>query len=307
MRSLIITLTVLAMSIGNAHSQIRSDSEADTKVSRPAFESDTGPIIAVDSGHYNYHTIGNRYAPFAALLRNDGFRVIDSAAPFNAQTLANIKVLVVSNALPQALAENWKLPASSAFDPAEIAAVKAWVMKGGSLLLIADHLPFAGSARDLALAFGFRFEDGVVEPDPLGASRDIFTKADGTLRDDVITRGRNSGEAISALRTFTGSAFRAPAAARSIIVLPPGFVIHDCGLPCPAGVPERDAGGYLQGAILKEGQGRVAVFGEAAMFSAQVMPSAMPPFRFGFNASGAEQNKQFILNLLHWLAGVLPE
>jgi hypothetical protein len=84
-------------------------------------------------------------------------------------------------------------------------------------------------------------------------------------------------------------------------------MIHDCGLPCPAGVPERDAGGYLQGAILKEGQGRVAVFGEAAMFSAQVMPSATPPFRFGFNASGAEQNKQFILNLLHWLAGVLPE
>ena len=259
------------------------------------------------SGHHNYHTISDRYAPFAALLRNDGFRVIDLANQFSVQSLADIKVLVVSNALAPALVENWKLPASSAFDPAEIAAVKAWVMKGGALLLIADHLPFAGCARDLALAFGFRFEDGVTEPDPMGSGPDIFTKADGTLRDDVITLGRGPGEAVSAVRTFTGSAFHAPAAARPIIVFPPAFKIHDCGLPCPAGVPEHDAGGYLQGAVIVEGKGRVAVFGEAAMFSAQVIPSTTPPFHFGFNAPGAEQNKQFILNLLHWLAGVLPE
>jgi hypothetical protein len=36
------------------------------------------------------------------------------------------------------------------------------------------------------------------------------------------------------------------------------------------------------------------------------MPGA-PPFRFGFNAEGAEQNKQFVLNLMRWLSGVLPD
>jgi hypothetical protein len=50
----------------------------------------------------------------------------------------------------------------------------------------------------------------------------------------------------------------------------------------------------------------VAVFGEAAMFSAQVMSAYKPPYRFGFQANGAEQNKRFILNLMQWLAGILP-
>jgi hypothetical protein len=306
MRAFMIIAVIFAIGTGHSYSQVLPDSQADTKVAKPAFQPNSGPKITVDSAHHNYHTIGNRYAPFASLLRNDGFRVNDSDVQFDAQTLAKMKVLVISNALPEGLSDNGKLSSLSAFRPDEIAAVKNWVTEGGSLLLIADHAPFAGSARDLARAFGFTFEDGVVQRDPLGSREDIFTKAEGTLRDDVITRGRDSNEAISQIRTFTGSAFRAPAAARPIIVLPAGFMVHDCGLPCPAGVSEHDAGGYLQGAVLVEGKGRVAIFGEAAMFSAQMFSTTTPPFRFGFNAPGAEQNKQFILNLMHWLARLPP-
>ncbi|HVZ59802.1 MAG TPA: hypothetical protein VG892_03350, partial [Terriglobales bacterium] len=186
-------------------------------------------------------------------------------------------------------------------------ALKKWVADGGALLLIADHQPFAGSARDLALAFGFQLEDGVVARDPMAGQPDIFTTRDGTLRDDVVTRGRDAGEAITSLRTFGGSGFRAPPTARPIIVFPAGFMIHQCGLPCPPGVAERNAAGYLQGAVMPFGKGRIAVFGEAAMFSAQVISTYTPPFHFGFGADGAEQNRQFILNLTRWLAGVLPE
>lgn len=307
MRPFVIAFAILAICGGSSFSQQMPDKDAVTTVARPAFEANIGPIVAIDSGHHNYHTIGNRYGPFAALLRNDGFRVIDSSGPFSAERLANIKVLVVSNALSLALAGNWNLPPSPAFDPAEIAAVKAWVSEGGSLLLIADHSPFAGSARDLAAAFGFEFENGVAGRYLMNGRPDIFTKTDGTLRDDVITRGRYADEAVGALRTFTGSAFRAPGTARPLIVLPPEFKVHACGLPCPPNAPKSDAGGHLQGAVLVEGKGRIAVFGEAAMFSAQIVPSAKPPLRMGFNAPGAEQNKQFILNVLHWLANVLPQ
>jgi hypothetical protein len=55
------------------------------------------------------------------------------------------------------------------------------------------------------------------------------------------------------------------------------------------------------------GKGRIAVFGEAAMFSAQVFKGSNPPFRAGFNAKGAEQNKQFLVNVVEWLAGILPQ
>ena len=50
--------------------------------------------------------------------------------------------------------------------------------------------------------------------------------------------------------------------------------------------------------------GRAAFFGEAAMFTAQVAgPDRIP---IGMNAPQAEQNFQFVLNVMHWLSRVLP-
>ena len=60
-------------------------------------------------------------------------------------------------------------------------------------------------------------------------------------------------------------------------------------------------GGWLQGAVMPVGSGRAAFFGEAAMFSAQL--SGREPI--GMNAPMAEQNFQFVLNVVHWLSGLL--
>jgi hypothetical protein len=45
------------------------------------------------------------------------------------------------------------------------------------------------------------------------------------------------------------------------------------------------------------------VFGEAAMFSAQVAGPQRPPM--GMKDPAAPQNAQFLLNVLHWLSGSL--
>ena len=64
-----------------------------------------------------------------------------------------------------------------------------------------------------------------------------------------------------------------------------------------------DVGGWLQGAVFEVGKGRVAVFGEAAMFSAQLAgPEKVP---MGMNAPNATQNPQLLLNVLHWLTRVI--
>ena len=115
-------------------------------VARPSFARDAGPLVAVDSGHFNYHTIDGLYGPFAALLRNDGFRVVDSRTPFTADSLATINVLVISNALPSANLETLSSPTPSAFTAAEVQTLKEWVAEGGSLLLITDHQPLAHAA-----------------------------------------------------------------------------------------------------------------------------------------------------------------
>ena len=63
--------------------------------------------------------------------------------------------------------------------------------------------------------------------------------------------------------------------------------------------------GWFQGSVLRVGKGRVAVFGEAAMFSAQVDGTNRVPF--GMNTPEAKRNPQFILNLLHWLSGLIDK
>jgi hypothetical protein len=59
------------------------------------------------------------------------------------------------------------------------------------------------------------------------------------------------------------------------------------------------------GALLTFGKGRVAVFGEAAMFTAQVSGEQRRPM--GMNMPTAAQNPQFLLNVMRWLSGLLPE
>jgi hypothetical protein len=61
----------------------------------------------------------------------------------------------------------------------------------------------------------------------------------------------------------------------------------------------RPVGGWLQGATRRVAAGRVAFFGEAAMFTAQRAGAAQRPM--GMNAPRAEQNARFVLNVLRWL------
>ena len=65
----------------------------------------------------------------------------------------------------------------------------------------------------------------------------------------------------------------------------------------PAKAKMTSAAGRVQALALPFGKGRVAIFGEAAMLSAQNR-------NFGMNYPGTD-NKQFVLNVLHWLSGLL--
>lgn len=59
------------------------------------------------------------------------------------------------------------------------------------------------------------------------------------------------------------------------------------------------AAGWSQEAVKKYGKGRVAMWGEAAMFSAQTAIDK----KFGLNAPYAKYNLQLLLNIIHWLYG----
>lgn len=300
--SLFLAVLLVLMST-TVLAQQEPDSTYNPAIARPAFEWGKGPHVAIDEAHYNFHTVDGRYQPFAALLRRDGYRVDGNGAPFSASNLPEIDVLVIANALNERNAEDWALPTPSAFTQDEISAVRAWVEKGGSLLLIADHMPFAGAAGELAKAFGVEFSNGYARAGdhPQGVMADLFELGAG-LSDNAVTRGRSDDEQVTRVATFTGSAFKPPKDAVPVLSFGAGSVSAETTAApgITPGAPEIPIAGWCQGAIIKTGRGRLAVFGEAAMFSAQLAgPDRIP---VGMNAPDASQNSQFLLNVVRWLS-----
>ena len=297
---------VLALQSIAGLAQQQADTLFQYDVSLPRYPVGKGPLILLDEAHHNFHTTTGRFRPFVNLLRKDGYRVKANPAVFTSSALQSARILVIANALNGANATSWTLPTPSAFTDDEIRVVLQWVETGGSLFLIADHMPFPGAAEKLAAAFGFTFYNGFAmrkkgDTSPGGALNrpDIFTPGHGLI-EGPITHGTQPNERVTSVRTFTGQAFRIPAAATPLVVLDDQFevLLPKTAWQFATETTVMAADGLAQGASLSYGKGRLVVFGEAAMFSAQVQRDSV---RMGMNAPDAKQNPQFLLNIIHWL------
>ena len=103
------------------------------------------------------------------------------------------------------------------------------------------------------------------------------------------------------MATFTGQAFKIPENAQSVLTFSENFtnLLPDTAWVFTDKTPRIPAQGWHQGAFMAYGQGKLVVFGEAAMFSAQL---AGPEKRkMGMNHPRATQNYQLLLNIIHWL------
>lgn len=286
-------LLLVAVVVAALDAQQVADTAFRPPIEKPAYPLGKGPTVLIDEAHFNFHTATGRYLPFAELLRRDGYVVKASTERFTAKALRAGKVLVISNALNEKNENDPNAPPLPAFTAPEVAAVRDWVAGGGSLLLIADHTPWSAAAEDLGKAFGVRFLNGAAVNLKEKTGRLVFRRSDGTLTDHPVTKG------IDEVATFTGSSFQVDAPGQPLLVFGPEvFSIAQQNDPNP--VPMK---GHLQGAVLPFRKGRVAVFGEAAMFSAQLSGPDKNPM--GMNAAIAKQNPQFLLNVMHWLTGLL--
>ena len=271
----VIAVALLVLS-GVVHAQQVADTSFRPPIEKPSHATGSGPAVLIDEGHFNFHTASGRYSAFADLLRRDGYVVRPSTGTFRSDTWRSGKVLVVANALHEENDRNdWKPPFRPAFTPEEVVAVRDWVAGGGRLLLIADHAPFDAAAANLASTFGVKFRDAAtVGPD--ASQIRLFKKGDGTLREHPLTKE------IDQIATFSGGWFE-----QGILGQPLMFY-------------GAQGQGPVQGAVIVFGKGKVAVFGEAAMFSAQLAGPNRTPM--GMNAPGAEKNALLALNVVRWLA-----
>lgn len=273
----------------------------------PEYLPGKGPVVFIDEGHHNFHTKNGRFFAFAKLLERDGYKVEEFKGQFSKKKLSEGKILVISNALNKINVNDWFLPTPSAFEVNEIEELRQWVFDGGSLFLIADHMPMAGAAHDLAAVFGFDFTNGfAVDTSNKGPS--LFTVRDNTLMESEITKGRDSTESVEQIATFTGQAFKISGNnARPILKFNSS---HTNFLPDTAWVfnektVKYNLEGWSQGAFTEYGNGKVVVFGEAAMFTAQI--AGPQKNKVGMNSDIASRNFQLALNIIHWLDGKLKK
>ena len=289
-----ITATVFAQQL--------PDPEFNVSVDSPAYKKE-GPRVMFDEAHHNFHTADGRYKPFVDLMMNDGYRVIRNRQPFTKTTLNSYKILIISNALG-AEEDDDEGADKSAFTDEEIEAVHDWVKGGGNLLLIADHAPFGGAAAALANKFGVDMSKGYTyDPENSVAgspSQLLFSRDNKLLANHPITEGRAENERIKLVRSFTGQSLKGPEGSVAILSLSDKATDS----PTPQRQSSASAAGRSQAVALKVGKGRIVVQGEAAMLSAQIAGAEKRPM--GMNVPGTD-NRQYALNVMHWLSGLLRE
>lgn len=162
-----------------------------------------------------------------------------------------------------------------------------------------------------------------------------FAEGDGNLMNHIITQGRPDpalNEAIPYITTFTGHSFsyteQPDITFSPLLVLGDGTytvlteaqdayfgpdantsdmnMLHSLlttGDVPDFVVPTVNSTGMLQAALVEVGEGKVAFFGEAGMFTAQI--AADGTTLMGMNNANASHNWQYILNLVRYLDGFL--
>jgi hypothetical protein len=276
-----------------AAQQQLADPDFKPTVSDPAYKT-RHPIVFFDEAHHNFHTASGRYKPFADLIAADGCIVKPNKEEFSKESLKGCNVLIIVNAMGAERMGTAKAE-MPAFTEDECDGVRDWVKAGGALLLITDHYPTGSAAESLGRRFDVDFSKGMTE-------EYSFTPETG-LGDHAILRGRTEAERVKKVGTFTGQSLKGPPGSTELLKLPDDAEekVPDPENPFKKKPLERSAKGRCQAVALKFGKGRVVVFGEAAMLSAQIGPDGGP---FGMNVKGID-NQQLALNTMHWLTGLL--
>ena len=260
----------------------------------PSYVGDDRPVVLVDEGHDNFHTIEGLYRPFADVLERDGHIIVGSKKKISKRLLDTCDVFVISAASSDS--------GGSAFSDNEITTLEKWAKGGGSALLITDGWPYPAAMKELAGAFGIKLNNGFVAhtskkfvDEPI-----VFNRSKDSLITHSITMGRDKSEKVDSVATFLGTAFKAGSDFEPLLILEKPYELY---IPDGKGkgVSQMSVEGWYQGGVLEYGKGRVAFFAEAGMFTAQTFTPEK--IKGGMNHPKAKGNQQFLLNLFHWLNG----
>jgi hypothetical protein len=190
----------------------------------------------------------------------------------------------------------------------EVGAITGWVESGGALLLAFDHYPNDAAIATLASALGISVARGMTTDDT--ASRVPwncflvcrgwigFDREPGRLRPHAVLDGRSAAERISRVVTFGGSSLTTGDSSSEFLALSPAAVNVANGPDDETGGPV----GRAQGAAIRVGSGRVVALADSNMIGTQLLPLGARDVPMGLAVA---DNRQLLLNLLHWLSRLI--
>jgi len=293
--------TLLLFIYTQSISQLTTDLTYNPTINKKTYPNDNGTIIYIDEGHNNHHMHKDDYIPLSKILESDGYRVKINTRKFSKSTLEDFEILLLASPQPDSITDDFRiLPTPNILSAEEVTAIKEWVHNGGSLFLVADHMPLAGTISSLAEAFGFTVYNSFILNSPSNGIID-FKISNGTMEENSpITKGRDESESITQIRTFTGHGFKIPEDAESILRLTKSQTVYITKETWNFKEVEDkfSAQGLSQGAVLTYNKGKVAFFGEATMFKARLLYGKK---QYGMNHKKAKDNYQLLLNVVHWL------
>ncbi|WP_440055448.1 DUF4350 domain-containing protein [Pseudoalteromonas sp. T1lg65] len=279
-----------------------------------SFSKENSPVVLVDEAHHNFLTASGRYKPFSQVLKSDGYTVRSTTSYLTLEHLKNADILVIANALDKNRSD-WNPPFTNAFNDEEVSNIKKWLHQGGSLFLVADHTPFPKVIENLTSELGFVFSNGHVGHAMFHTDNNTLGAHEITLRESKptssyyaptslvsMTENQSQFLGITQVRSFGGSAFKPPKEATSLLTLGQSAVsiLPEVPFEVTADTPRVSVASWSQGAVMRLGKGRVAVFAEGMMFSSQL--DTKTGNKIGLVSAGAEQNERFLLNVMAWLA-----
>lgn len=298
---LVLSAAILLTLSACNHDKAKPDNEFDVSVSEPKLKN-IKPRVLFDEAHKNHHKIETTYKPFAALITNDGCSVKSTDKPINNTALTNTDIYIIATAMGKEDPGD-----KSPFEQSEIEQVEKWVQNGGSLLLITEHFPFGLAMSPLLNKFGVQVHNGYAEDTLLNNKevRDalLFTKSKGNLNPTHPILDK-----VERLNTFTGSSVKGNSTWTQLLIFTAyaqnfnvKVDVKKDGGDITTSVEYADfysANGYSQGICKQYGKGKIVVLAESAFLTAQFDKNGN---KYGMNSPN-EDNKQFVLNLIRWLA-----
>jgi hypothetical protein len=313
MKRVLFGIYLLIFSPFISKSQQINDSSFNTIVAQPAYKN-VHPRALIDAGHYNlFSTVTSRIEPLTELLEADGYDVHTTPMKFSKSLLSNNQILIILTARGGSTESDSTY--FSAFTDSEIDVLYNWIKDGGSLLFGFDHSPYNYAAEKLLKRLGVEISFGVVEdsvqseagiekgPDSRKETL-VFSQTNGLLGNHPIITGRNSDELIKKIAISSSQSLKPPR--RSSVLCKLSLTAYNAGAGSSTSycVPVRS---YNATAIaFTLGDGRVVITADCSMWTAQLVSLNDHWVEFGMARKDLD-NRQFALNVMHWLSHLLKE